>query len=185
MLGLDRRVSNTDLASYLHNSLQSEIHGIIFALEGAATNPDKVELGRSSLARLRILTQRSLDEEFRAFASVPLHHLNQVVEGWKGILDISLDWNPPESMAGDSRVPTVVQIIQEVASNAAVHGGATKLDVVVAVEGGAFHVILVSNAPEVVPPVTGQGTSWLQSFAHPLPESETQVPGQTTLAFKV
>ncbi len=184
-LAEDERVSNTELASYLHNSLQSEIQSIISALERAVDDPDKAELGRLSLERLRGLTQRSLDDAFDAFGSLPLDHLNQVVDGWKGILDISLDWEPVTTDAGDLRLATVVQIIEEVASNAVVHGGATELGVRVVEKNGVFHLTLISNAPEIFPIQPGQGSSWLDSFLDKSPRKKEPAPGHTELTFLV
>ncbi len=176
--------SGADLASFLHNSLQSEIHSIIFALEGAATDPTKVALGRSSLERLRLLANRSLDEQFDSFRAVPLEHLAQMVEGWRGILDVSVEWLPDSDVDDDPRVPTVVQIIQEVASNAVVHGGATALDVSVKVEGDDFVVSLVSNAPNSSRREAGQGDRWLESFA--VASSKPSAPADhTSLEFRV
>jgi len=179
------RVSTASLASYLHNSLQAEIQSIVSGIELAAENPDKASVGRSSLERLRALTERSLDEAFDAFGNLPLEHLHHVVDGWRGILDISLEWTPPVDSSRDVRLVTVVQIIEEVASNAVVHGGATTLDVRVEERQGFFHLTLVSNAPEIQPLRRGVGSSWLEPFLDTARSPDMGAPGRTVLSFQV
>jgi len=176
--------SSAQLASYLHNSLQSEIQSIIVALEGASGHPDKVALGQASLERLRLLASKSLDEDFRSFTTVPLEHLEQVMEGWRGILDISLTWSAGDDVSGDPRIPSVVQIIQEVASNSVVHAGATTLDVTVAFEEDHFLVNIANNAPTAPSLRRGQGSQWLQAFSV-VDEGAPADAGSTRLLFRV
>lgn len=176
--------SSSDLASYLHNSLQAEIQSIIYALERAVGDPDKVGLGQASLERLRMLSARSLDEDFDSFSRVPLEHLNALIASWRGILDITLDWQLPESASQDKRLPTVVNIIQEVSSNSVAHAAATTLEVSVFLEDDDILVRLHNNADYLPRTPAGQGTTWLDSF---LVSSEKK-PGSTlgtTLLFRV
>jgi hypothetical protein len=175
--------SSGELASYLHNSLQSEIQSIIVALEGASTHPNKVALGQASLERLRLLTARSLDEDFESFTQVPLTHLENVIEGWRGILEIEINWNVAECLKDDPRIATVVQIIQEVASNAVVHASATSLIVDIAQDRGDFVLRISNDAPRVSPMSQGLGTGWLESFLQPAPGSAKR--NETTLEFRV
>lgn len=150
------------LAAYLHNSLQSEIQSIILALKNEAS---AVSVGKSSLERLRLLSSRSLDEEFARFASLPREHLDLVVQGWSGILEISVDWDTAPELSDDPRVSTVVQIIEEVASNSAVHGRATQLTATVKSEGSDFLVEVSNNAPDIAAMADrGQGSRWLAGF---------------------
>lgn len=174
-LSAQRPISRASLAAYLHNSLQSEIQSIILALKSAASDPTKVDIGQASLQRLRVLTSRSLDEEFSSFTSVPREHLDQVIAGWKGILDISLQWRVESRHDDDPRVATVVQIIEEVASNSAVHGRATTLVVSVSREGGDFVVSVETDSPDVAVRAPGQGSQWLDAYLAP---SVLAVPSQ-------
>lgn len=160
-------VPRSSLAAYLHNSLQSEIQGIILALKAAASRPDQVHIGQASLQRLRLLSNRSLDEHFASFTALPIDHLHQVIAGWRGVLDISLEWEVDTDTAGDPRIATVVHIIEEVASNAAVRGGATKMDVRVVTDDGGYVVTCSSNAPLKAQGESGLGSTWLHSFAEP------------------
>lgn len=156
--------SSSELASYLHNSLQSEIQSVIVALKSAASDSTRVDVGKASLERLRIIANRSLDEEFAAFSRAPKDHLDQSIEGWKGILDIDLTWEVGALYSQDPRIATVVHIIEEVASNSAVHAGATHMRVVVSVERNTFVVQLWDNAGVSAMASQGLGNSWLDQF---------------------
>lgn len=156
--------STADLASYLHNSLQSEIQSIVVALKSASADPSRIEVGKASLERLRIIASKSLDEEFAAFSRAPLEHLEQVIKGWEGILDIDLTWSTERPQRADSRVATVVHIIEEVASNAAVHAGATTMDVLVTYDKDRFGIRISSNRGLGPLKAEGQGSSWLGQF---------------------
>jgi hypothetical protein len=164
----ERSVSRASLAAYLHNSLQSEIQSIILALKSAASDPTKVHIGQASLQRLRVLTSRSLDEEFSSFTTVPREHLDQVIAGWRGILDISLRWRVEARHDNDPRVATVVHIIEEVASNSAVHGRATNLVASVSRDGNDFLVTIDTNSPDSLPLGPGQGSQWLGAYLDPI-----------------
>lgn len=157
-------VSSSSLAAYLHNSLQSELQGIILALKAGASRPDQIHIGQASLQRLRLLSNRSLDEQFASFTALPLDHLHQVIAGWRGVLDISLTWDVEVDTDSDPRVATVVHIIEEVASNAAVRGGATSLLAHVVEDGQGYVVTCSSNAPLAVEGIVGLGSAWLQRF---------------------
>jgi signal transduction histidine kinase len=158
-------VPRSNLAAYLHNSLQSEIQGIILALKAAASRPDQVHIGQASLQRLRLLSNRSLDEQFASFKALPIEHLHQVIAGWRGVLDISLSWEADTDSGTDPRIATVVHIIEEVASNAAVRAGATEMDVRVVNDDGGYVVTCSSNAPLKTQGKSGLGSTWLHSFA--------------------
>lgn len=158
--------STSELASYLHNSLQSEIQSIVVALKSASSDPSRIDVGKASLERLRIIASKSLDEEFAAFSKAPLDHLAQVMKGWEGILEIELSWRTKREQRSDPRVATVVHIIEEVASNAAVHAGATKMDVLVTYDNDndRFGIRISSNKGLGSIKVRGQGSSWLGQF---------------------
>jgi len=159
-----QRYSNSALASYLHNSLQAELQSIAYALERAASSPDHVGLGRASLERMRALASRSLDEEFESFLDLPLGHLNKVISAWQGILRINLEWENSQMDSGNPKIVTVVQIIEEVASNAVTHGEATSLQVSVSRDGEDFIIEISSNGKNVTPSKPGSGSVWLKGF---------------------
>jgi hypothetical protein len=156
---------NARLASFLHNSLQAELQGIAFALERASVQPGNVGLGKATLERLRLLSARSLDQDFAEFESQPLGHLTRVIQGWRGILEIELDWTIDQGLMSDPKLGTVVQIIEEVASNSVTHGEATNLKAVVTVKDSGFQVRITNNGKWISNASQGFGSAWLRSFA--------------------
>lgn len=173
--------STEDLASYLHNSLQSEIQSIVVALKSASSDPSRIEVGKASLERLRIIASKSLDEEFEAFSRAPLDHLDQVIKGWEGILDIELTWRTEPQHRSDPRVATVVHIIEEVASNAAVHAGATQMGVLVTYDHDRFGIQISSDKGLGPVKVEGQGSSWLGQFLSESPYRPSTRSGYAVL----
>lgn len=170
--------ATSDLASYLHNSLQSELQSIILALRGSSSGASDVKLGQSSLERLRLLSNRSLDEEFARFRNLPLEHLEQVIRGWHGILEITVNWRYKPDGENDPRVATIVQIIQEVASNSAVHGRATEMWVEVSEDHGDLLVRITNNAKNLASDTQGLGASWLDRFLETSDHSPNNLGGE-------
>lgn len=172
--------SREQLASFLHNSLQAEIRGIIASLEAGAQHPQQVDAGRASLGRLRSLVSRSLDQDFTSFHQAPQDHLLRVVEGWRGILDLSVSWRIPQDALKDHRLPVIVQIIEEVASNSVVHGAATELRVDVGTDAGDFIISITHDGTEPPEHEGGEGLTWLSQYYN-----EPFVGPQGTREFRV
>jgi signal transduction histidine kinase len=179
-----QRYSNLALASYLHNSLQAELQSIAHALERAASQPEHVGLGRASLERIRALASKSLDEEFETFLDLPLEHLRKVIEAWAGILSIQLNWEDAESHFGNPKMVTVVQIIEEVASNAVTHGEATFLQVSVSSEDADFVIQISSDGRNVSSSKPGSGVIWLEGFVDEQTQFDSTPPPES-LRFRV
>lgn len=178
--------STADLASYLHNSLQSELQSIILALRGSSLGASDVKVGQSSLERLRLLSNRSLDEEFARFRNLPLEHLEQVIRGWQGILEIKVSWRYKPDGENDPKVATIVQIIQEVASNSAVHGRATEMLAQVSEDQGDLVVLISNDARNLELEAHGLGTSWLERFLEPSDQAPNTPGGEKfTRSFRV
>lgn len=179
-------IATSDLASYLHNSLQSELQSIILALRGSSSGLSDVKVGQSSMERLRLLSSRSLDEEFARFRNLPLEHLEQVIRGWQGILEIKVSWRYKPDGENDPRVATIVQIIQEVASNSAVHGRATEMSAHVSEDQGDLVVLISNDAGNLELETQGLGTSWLERFLEPSDQAPKTLGGERfTRSFRV
>jgi hypothetical protein len=172
--------SREQLASFLHNSLQAEIRGIIASLEAGAKHPQQVDAGRASLSRLRSLVSRSLDQDFTSFHQAPQDHLLRVVEGWRGILDLSVSWRVPQDALKDERLPVIVQIIEEVASNSVVHGAATVLHVDVGKDSEDFIISVTHDGTEPPEHEGGEGLNWLSQYYN-----EPFIDPQATREFRV
>jgi hypothetical protein len=116
----------TQVASYLHNSLQSELLALSRKLEAAAGSDD-ANSHRASLEQLAALLNRSISEDFANFYESPKERLEQVIENWAGILEIKII-NKEAIFVDPNKSVIAVQLIEELASNANKHSTVTELN---------------------------------------------------------
>lgn len=178
----DQQVMSTDeVASYLHNSLQSEVQSLILTLRKNSTESGPREAA-DALTRLEELVTRPLQEDFFAYALEPLQKLDEAIRKWRGILDIDLVWADRPAVSGRQEV-TVVLIIEELANNAVLHGEATKLTVTVRARSGGYDIQAENNGHERVSS-SGQGSRWLEGFVVE-PRDEAAQPRSSRRHFRV
>ena len=151
------------LASYLHNSLQSELLAVAGQLEEAATSNDR-EKSSEILQRVSSLINRSFIDDFQKFAESPLERLETIRKSWNGILDIKIDisetlLNSPERNAN------LVQTIEEFAANSYRHGKATQITASATANSIGLHLTLHSNGTSKISTKRGLGSEWLDQIA--------------------
>lgn len=152
----------SQIASYLHNSLQTELTSIASQLEAAAESGDYDE-SRRTMERLGAMINRSISDDFSNFYRSPIERLDHVVEAWRGILKISLDV-PEECLLDDSRNILLVQYIEEVASNAIRFGEATEMSVEMRVlDTGTVRMKISNNGKITKSENFGIGKKWIFS----------------------
>mgnify|MGYP002776330161 CR=1 FL=1 len=151
------------LASYLHNSLQSELTGIAYQLEHSAQTLDTAE-SRRSLEQLGSLISRSISQDFANFSESPLTRISRIMEAWSGIAEVSIRLDHSVS-EGDPRLVMAVQVIEEGITNAVRHSGASEISAVVSTQGENLQIALSSNQPAQVNLGSGMGTAWLARYA--------------------
>lgn len=149
----------TQVASYLHNSLQSELLALSHKLEIAAHSDDK-DYRREILEQLNALLSRSINEEFENFYQSPEHRLSQVISNWRGIIDIDIQG---EELIFQQPLTSilVIQIIEELASNAAKHSNASKLTVICKLEQGFMSLKIIANDNYTIQSAAGFGNNFL------------------------
>lgn len=113
------------LASYLHNTLQSELLALSYQLEQAATDPTS-DQASAALEKAHSVIGRSLSEHFKQTQLNPVLRLTKLVKSWTGLIEIELDTDVLEGLELRSQ-ELVVATIEEVISNSFRHGGATKM----------------------------------------------------------
>ena len=126
LLAPNPNYQKTQVASYLHNSLQSELLALSRKLEAAAGSDD-VDAHRASLEQLAALLNRSISEDFGNFYESPEQRLEQVIANWAGILEIRII-NKEALFIDLTKSVIAVQLIEELASNANKHSTATELN---------------------------------------------------------
>ena len=153
----------SNLASFLHNSLQSELLALSKQLEEAAKSEDQ-ERSAELFQRVTALSNRSLAEDFAQFSLTPLARLKLVIEAWEGILDISVDIEDIH-LKDEKMNQAIVQTIEEVASNTSRHSAASKLHVTARPGKNGLIIELQSNGFGAKTERRGLGSSWLDQIA--------------------
>jgi hypothetical protein len=156
-------VGERHLASYLHNSLQSELLAIAGQLEEAAISNDR-EKSAEILQRVSALINRSFIDDFQKFAESPLERLETVRKSWSGILQIEIDI-PEACLTSPARNASLVQTIEEFAANSYRHGKATKISASAIENSIGLHLTLKSNGSKKVSTKRGLGSEWLDQIA--------------------
>lgn len=146
------------IASFLHNSLQSELLALSKQLE-EASNKNDPEKSAELLQRVSARVSRSIAEDFISFTQSPADRLKAVVDSWHGILDIKLKFNI-QLLKNQSKSSLIVQIIEEFSTNVSRYDHATELEVSIKELETSLILTLQSNGAGKINKSTGLGTSW-------------------------
>jgi hypothetical protein len=151
------------LASFIHNSLQSEFIALAGQLSEVAEsgNLEKVKSVKSKVSEF---LDRSFIEDFEDFSKSPLLRLKSVQESWKGILEIEI--SIPETLLADvDRNGLIVQTIEEFAANSFRHGKAKRIQVVGAKGELGIKLFLKSDGQSPLDAQRGLGSEWLDQIS--------------------
>ena len=151
------------LASYLHNSFQSELLALSGQLTAAAMSRDK-ELTSKVLQKVASISSRSISEDLARFNDEPADRLRKVVESWANLVTITTNL-PSELLSNRAKCAIVVQAIEEVASNSFRHGKADALHVSASRGEVGFKVIFRSNGTSPKRGKQGLGTAWFNQVS--------------------
>jgi signal transduction histidine kinase len=151
------------LASFIHNSLQSEFMALAGQLNEAAKS-DNVELQESVKMRVSEVLDRSFIRDFNDFTQSPLPRLMSIQKSWKGILEIEV--NIPDSLLQDSaRNGLIVQTIEEFAANSFRHGKAKRIHIAGTHGEHGVKLSLRSDGPTSLTAQRGLGSEWLDQIS--------------------
>ena len=156
-------IGERHLASFIHNSLQSELLAIAGQLEEAATSNNHEESARL-LQRVNSLVNRSFIDEFAKFSESPLQRLEVIRKSWAGILSIEVEI-PEELLDIPQRNAIIVQVIEEFAANSFRHGRATAIHVTGSIGRRGLALHLMSDGTDLTPTRRGLGSQWLDQIA--------------------
>jgi signal transduction histidine kinase len=155
--------SNIKVASYLHNSYQSELYGIIAQLQLAAARPDDSDT-KAILEKLGAVINRSVSEDFINFQKSPSERLERMIESWKGLVDIQIHFSDEHRIDKD-RIGLVVEVIEEAVANAVRLGNADKIVVDTFLDKGYLKIIIEDNGQGPIAGRKGLGGQLLDRFA--------------------
>jgi hypothetical protein len=158
------RLNRGNAASYLHNSLQSELSSLAIQLDSISQNPDPL---RSEVVSQKIdsFISRSRREDFKDFLETPDLRLKRIIESWEGIASIDLSLEPMV-LEDPSRASLVVQLIQESVANAIRSGHANKIEITGAFIKETIKITVSDNGRALIGnSKRGVGSEWIDSIA--------------------
>ena len=160
---LPHETNETSLASYLHNSLQSELLALSAKLQSAAISGEKEE-SEKLLQEVSSLVNRSIADDFSKFAESPLDKLESLQSSWRGLLEITFNVEP-DQLQNLTMKSTLVQAVQEVASNVFRYDQATTLIVSINESASGLRIEFQSDGKGEITQGSGLGNTWLDSVA--------------------
>ena len=117
-------VTELEISTYLHNTMQSELTGAALQLRHAADSADP-KRARAALAHAEQIVQRSIVEDLLVQREAATARAERLVEAWDGICAVDIAIDPITS--DDARVFVAIQALEELIANAVRHAGATKV----------------------------------------------------------
>jgi hypothetical protein len=151
-------------ASYLHNTLQSELLALSYQMDNSAEKSDEVA-ARSILERLASRINQSIGRDFENFQQNPLDRLRKIQEAWKGIASVEI--SIPDRLLQDSdRNFLLVQIIEEAIANAIRYQKSNHITVTASDStSGKTKLSIISEGEAIQGGNPGVGSEWLDRYA--------------------
>jgi hypothetical protein len=156
-------LNQRQIASYLHNSFQSELLALSTQLAAAALSKDK-DAASSVLQRASSVANRSLSENLIRMNDQPLDHLTQLIKSWENILSIKIVI-PQDVLHAKLNNVVFVQTVEEIASNAFRHDRATELTIKCSNGLLGTKLLFQSNGSQPISKSQGMGDSWLNQIS--------------------
>lgn len=151
------------LASYLHNSFQSELLALSGQMAAVAISGDEEETA-SVLQRVAAVASRTLSDDLSKINERPLERLTSVISSWNNLLDIRIDI-PDSFLQTYLNNVVFVQTVEELASNAFRHDKASVLWVSAEQGEVGTKLLFQSNGQEPISHSKGMGNSWLNQVS--------------------
>ncbi len=154
---------DSQIATYLHGSLQAELTAIALQLQQAAKSGDSIGV-RKMVKMAQIVINRDISEDFTSHEVSPLDKLNEFARAWLGIADIKISLADTENYSVDF-LSDVSQLVEEAVSSAVRFGLATSVEVKGQREGNYFHLTISDNGRSVGTGAQGLGSRILDELA--------------------
>lgn len=156
--------SSAEVASFLHNSLQSELLALSYQLEDVANNPDPLKT-KKLLEQLGSRINRSISKDFDDFIEDPFSRLQKLTLAWRGIVAISLS-NDDFARLKPNKAHLVVQITEEAISNAVRYAKAQSVSISIKqLSDGNVQLVIINDGQARTRGKSGLGTEWLEKYA--------------------
>ena len=156
-------LQSSQAASYIHNSLQSELTAIALEFELVAETPDKGK-SRDVMEKLDALIRRSMGEDFSNFLESPESRFDRVIQSWSGL--IKLETTIDRNLFTDSaRSNLFVQLIEESIVNSVRKGQASEVFISAFFTGSRLEIEIKDNGRFESTTNPGLGSAWIERFA--------------------
>lgn len=159
-VGRDDYLKSEKLASYLHNTLQSELLALSFQMEQAASDPSATET-KGLLEKIQSTLKRSLADHFYEAQMDPVKRLGKLVSSWSGLLNVEIEVEDLSKFSLEIQ-DLIVATIEESITNSFRHGGASEFRASL-IYGGAetVELSLWSNSEWSDSHGSGLGQQWI------------------------
>jgi signal transduction histidine kinase len=151
---------SSQAASYIHNSLQSELTVLAHEFEKVAAKP---ESGRNEalMEKLDALIRRSISEDFANFLESPAKRLDRVLDSWNQIIELKTDIDQ-NLFTNSARGNLFVQLVEESLANSVRKGKATQVKISAALTANQLHIVISDNGTFDQSSTPGMGSAWIE-----------------------
>ena len=153
---------DAEFASYLHNSVQSELMALSYQLE--RDEPDeKLEEKKEALARLHSRLKKGVEDDFNDFFESAVDRVSRLESAWRGIAQVEISI-PAEILQREGVGFLVVQVIEESILNAVRFCKARKVSAYVKdLQASSFTLVVTNDGTPPSETGNGLGTKWLDA----------------------
>lgn len=153
--------SPREIASFVHNTVQSGLLASASALELASTTGDREKV-KTSLQTARELVGLDLTSDFSQRFGDPRQRLHILASSWKGIAEIDVLMS--EEIA-DHDLISCIEILEEAIANAVRKAHANRITIEVTQDSTSL-IVSVQDNGRAIPGESGLGTAWLDSISN-------------------
>ena len=170
-----RMTEDSEIASYLHSSLQSELTAVAVKLDQAAKSGNRDEV-KSIIQYAQIVIERDLTVNFHAGEHSPLERINALLDAWRGIADIKIDLQKIE-LCETQVLTDISQVIEEAVSDAVRFGNANLISISGDASPDHYYFKVTDNGKSKPQGGSGLGTILLDEIAPNLWRREFALEG--------
>ena len=170
-----RMTEDSEIASYLHSSLQSELTAVALKLDQAAKSGNRDEV-KGIIQYAQIVIERDLTVNFHAGEHSPLERINALLDAWRGIADIKIDLQKIE-LCETQVLTDISQVIEEAVSDAVRFGNANLISISGDASPDHYYFKVTDNGKSKPQGGSGLGTILLDEIAPNLWRREFALEG--------
>ena len=170
-----RMSEDSEIASYLHSSLQSELTAVALKLDQATKSGTRDEV-KSIIQYAQIIIERDLTVNFHAGEHSPLERINALLDAWRGIAEIKIDLRRIE-LCETQVVTDISQIIEEAVSDSVRFGNANLISISGDASPDHYYFKVTDNGKSKSQGGSGLGTILLDEIAPNLWRREFALQG--------